>query len=33
LAEPLVPPSDYADALIHQASKIPRVLLVEARKQ
>jgi 2-polyprenyl-3-methyl-5-hydroxy-6-metoxy-1,4-benzoquinol methylase len=33
LAEPLVPASAYTDALIHQASKLPRVLLVEARKQ
>jgi 2-polyprenyl-3-methyl-5-hydroxy-6-metoxy-1,4-benzoquinol methylase len=33
LAEPLVPPSDYADELVHHASRTPRVLLVEARKQ
>jgi 2-polyprenyl-3-methyl-5-hydroxy-6-metoxy-1,4-benzoquinol methylase len=33
LAEPLVSPTDYPDTLTHQASRVPRILLVEACKQ
>ena len=32
LTEPLLPPGDYAEVVAQQASKIPRILLVEARK-
>jgi hypothetical protein len=32
LTEPLLPPGNCVDALTQQASKIPRVLLVETRK-
>jgi SAM-dependent methyltransferase len=31
-AEPLLPPGDYAEPVVQQASKIPRILLVEAQK-
>ena len=32
LTEPLLPSGDYAEVLAQQASKIPRILLVEGRE-